>query len=129
MSEPDLAKQAIEEGAGSVPTKVSAAVGAPSSEDGVAASPRDIDKRLAPIERAGFSDAVIATLGFIAMVGLAAMAAIYTPTPADRVPLPAAPAAALDAPSLAAAVTTAPVAPLPAPSAPRCGRQQHGEPC
>ena len=115
MSEPDFSKQAIEEGAGSVPTEVSAAVGAPSSEGGVAASPREADKRLAPIERAGFSDAVIAALGFIAMVGLAAMAAIYTPTPADQAPLPAAPAAALNAPSLAPAITSAQVAPLPAP--------------
>ena len=115
MSEPDFSKQAIEEGAGSVPTEVSAAVGAPSSEGGVAASPREADKRLAPIERAGFSDAVIAALGFIAMVGLAAMAAIYTPTPADQAPLPAAPAAALAAPSLAPAITSAQVAPVPAP--------------
>ena len=71
MSEPDLAKQAIEDSAASVPTEAPAAVGAVSPEDGVVASPSDSEKRLAPMERSGFSDALIATLGLIAFVWVA----------------------------------------------------------
>ena len=120
MSEPDLAKQATEEGAGTVPTEVSAAVGAPSSADGGETSP--IPAEAAPRLQKGSTTYLRDTRGLLLSVVASAgllpvllLVAIDAPTPADRVPLPAAPAAALDAPSLAPAITSAPVAPVPAP--------------
>lgn len=120
MSEPDLAKQAIEEGAASVPTEVSAAVGAPSSADGGETSP--IPAEAAPRLEKGSTTYLRDTRGLllsvVASAGLLSvllLVATDSPTPADQAPLPAAPAAALDAPSLAPAITSAQVAPLPAP--------------
>jgi len=120
MSEPDLAKQAIEESAASVPKEAPAAVGAVSPEDGVAVSPVPADAVPRPQKESatylrdtrGLLLSVVASAGLLPVLLLVATDA---PTPADQVPLPAAPAAALAAPSLAAAVTIAPVAPLPAP--------------